>query len=91
MPSICLISVIIICAIDLRRVMLHAHALGMCNGEYVFLHPTALPMDDVRVLWRTGDDDDVTARDAFRQMFYVSTPPPPSIHSYAPQIHHRNS
>ncbi|KAL3858493.1 hypothetical protein ACJMK2_013081, partial [Sinanodonta woodiana] len=66
---------IIICSPDkLRDIMIAACRADMCNGDYLFMVPSALPSDNFEneLLWRAGNKDDDEAKYAFRYLLYIT-------------------
>ncbi|KAL5017257.1 hypothetical protein ScPMuIL_006846 [Solemya velum] len=66
--------IIIICTSTqgLRRFMLKACELDMCNGEYVFLHPSYMDFSTESRKWKVGDEMDEMARLAYRHLLDVT-------------------
>lgn len=63
------ISVIMLCAYELRRFLIRAYYAGMCNGDYVFIYPSLdIPTDS---LWRAGDNLDSIAKEAAKYLLLV--------------------
>lgn len=60
------------CVPDIRKVMLKAESMGMCNGEFVFIDPYALPSTDSYKEWYRNDTDDARALLAFKHLLHVS-------------------
>jgi len=55
--------------------MLHAHDLGMTNGDYVFYTVDMLPDEEVispESVWKGNDGRDAEAKLAFESVFHVS-------------------
>jgi len=48
-----------------------AHQLHMTDGEYVFVVAEQVPFQNADTLWMAGDDQDETARLAFKSVIQV--------------------
>ncbi|XP_060579361.1 atrial natriuretic peptide receptor 1-like [Ruditapes philippinarum] len=55
---------------DLRRFLIRACVVGMCNGEYLFIFTGLDP--PTTALWKQGDADDSTAKRAFKYLLFVT-------------------
>ncbi|CAH1257859.1 NPR1 [Branchiostoma lanceolatum] len=63
-----------------RRVMLHAHDLGMTNGEFVFINAVTWTLEgQLGEPWRAGDERDEDAKQAYGSVLNGS--------SYSPFLH----
>ena len=77
-------AVIMLCTAraQLRKIMLRAYSMGMCNGNFVFLALYSFPKafytdptdrkEESMPLWYGNDTDDETAKQAFQVVFDVS-------------------
>ncbi|XP_066277279.1 atrial natriuretic peptide receptor 1-like isoform X3 [Branchiostoma lanceolatum] len=55
-----------------RRVMLHAHDLGMTNGEFVFINAVTWTLEgQLGEPWRAGDERDEDAKQAYGSVLNV--------------------
>ncbi|KAL5017260.1 hypothetical protein ScPMuIL_006849 [Solemya velum] len=57
--------IFIICYGDMRRLIIRACRLGMCNGEYFFIYPNLVASDNIKRPWFKNDSDDVIARKGY--------------------------
>ena len=63
----------IICGSEklLRQFMMMAKDEGMTEGDYVYITPSLLPVDNWATRWHWGDSHDQTARLAFGPLLQV--------------------
>lgn len=65
--------VIYLCHDDVRPFLIRACALGMCNGEFLFIFVNVEAGWDMTYPWRKNDSFDEIAKEAFKYMIHVST------------------
>lgn len=67
------VSVVVLCGSErfIRDFILMAHQLHMTDGEYVFVVAEQVPFQNADTLWMAGDDQDETARLAFKSVIQV--------------------
>ncbi|KAL5016657.1 hypothetical protein ScPMuIL_006246 [Solemya velum] len=65
--------IFIICYGDTRRLLIRACHLGMCNGEYLFLHPNLMAVDNLVRPWYKGDAEDDIAKKGYQYYYNLNT------------------
>ena len=66
----------------LRRFMMKALDAGMTGGDYVYIVPSLLPMDNMKTRWHRGDGMDDKAMLAYGSLLQVIQTWKAYIHMY---------